>query len=69
MRKKEIKTPDYTRRAIDKYREKFDYITIKAPKGTKERLEAVGMTPADRVKAILDEIERREKAKEDSAKG
>ena len=60
MRKKEIKTPDYTRRAVDNYREKFDFLTDKFPKGTKERLEAVGMTPADRVKAILDEIERRE---------
>lgn len=60
MKRKEIKTPDYVRRAQDKYNAQFDIFTVKAPKGTKERLEAVGMTPADRVKAILDEIERRE---------
>lgn len=60
MKMKQLKTPDYTRRAQEKYNAQFDIFTIKAPKGTKERLEAVGMTPADRVKAILDEIERRE---------
>jgi hypothetical protein len=60
MKMKQVKTPEYTRRAQDKYNAQFDIFTIKAPKGTKERMEAVGMTPADRVSAVLKEIERRE---------
>lgn len=60
MKMKQVKTPEYTRRAQEKYNSQFDIFTVKAPKGTKERMEAVGMTPADRVTAILSEIERRE---------
>ena len=61
MRKKEIKTPDYTRRAIDKYNEKFDMFTVKCPAGTKERMTACGFTPSDRVAAIMAALEEREK--------
>ncbi|MFQ9515306.1 MAG: hypothetical protein ACLRZ9_05710 [Eubacterium sp.] len=32
------KTPEYTRRAIDKYLNKFESKTIRLPKGTTERI-------------------------------
>ena len=35
------KTADYTRRAVDAYREKFDLVQIRLPKGTKERIQAI----------------------------
>lgn len=59
-RKKEIKTPEYTKRAIDKYRAKFDIVSDRLPAGTVERMKAVGMTPTDRAAAIMAELERRE---------
>lgn len=62
-------TAEYTRRAIDKYRAKFDIIQIKAPKGTKERITAVsGQSMAafclQCVLDRLDDLERSEKALE-----
>ena len=35
---KKTKTPEYTKRAINKYNEKFDRIAVNLPKGTKERI-------------------------------
>ena len=32
------KTPEYTKRAIDNYRNQFDMVQIRLPKGTKERI-------------------------------
>lgn len=32
------KTPDYVKRAVNNYRDKFDFIQVRLPKGTKERL-------------------------------
>ena len=62
-------TADYTRRAIDKYRAKFDIIQIKAPKGTKERITTLsGQSLAafclQCVLDCLDELERSETAPE-----
>lgn len=62
-------TADYTRRAIDKYRAKFDIIQIKAPKGTKERITTLsGQSLAafclQCVLDRLDELERSETAPE-----
>lgn len=34
------KTPSYTKRAIDNYRKKFDFIQIKLDKGMKELIES-----------------------------
>lgn len=33
--KKNIKTPEYTRKAIEKYHAKFDRIAVSLPKGSK----------------------------------
>lgn len=60
MKKKEIVTPEYTRRAIENYRKKFDIVSDRLPAGAVERMKAVGMTPADRADAIIKELERRE---------
>lgn len=62
-------TADYTRRAIDKYRAKFDIIQIKAPKGTKELITTLsGQSMAafclQCVLDRLDELERSETAPE-----
>lgn len=32
-------TPDYTRKAVDNYRKKFDMMQLRLPKGTKNRIE------------------------------
>lgn len=34
------KTADYTRRAIDKYQTRYDYVSVRFEKGIKERLKA-----------------------------
>lgn len=36
------KTPEYTKRAVKNYRDKFDFIQIRFPKGTRERLAEKG---------------------------
>lgn len=32
------KTPEYTKKAVNNYRDKFDFIQVRFPKGTRERL-------------------------------
>ncbi len=34
------KTPEYTKKAIANYQQKFDRVTLNLPKGTKERVKA-----------------------------
>ena len=36
------KTPEYTKKAVNNYRDKFDFIQVRFPKGTRERLERKG---------------------------
>lgn len=36
------KTPEYTRNAINNYRDKFDIIQVRFPKGTKNRIKDTG---------------------------
>ena len=60
MKRKEVKTPEYTRRAIDKYKSGFDFVSVRLPAGTKSRMDAAGMTPADRAAALMAELEKRE---------
>lgn len=58
----QAKTPDYTRRAIRKYRDKHDIVQMQLPKGTRDRAAAVGMAPKDMAALVLEEIDRREKS-------
>lgn len=60
MKRREIKTPDYNRRAVDKYRAQFDVVSVRLPLGTAERMRLADFTPADRVQAILKALEERE---------
>ena len=56
------KTPEYTKKAINNYREKFDFIQIRFPKGTKERLQSadVGNINDYVVKCVLDKLNNEE---------
>ena len=51
------KTPEYTKKAINNYREKFDFIQVRFPKGTKERLKDVGNINNYIVKCVLDALD------------
>lgn len=56
------KTPEYMRKAIEKYNSKYDRITANTPAGFKERLKKVSnMSPAAFVAAAaVKELERLE---------
>ena len=57
------KTAEYTRRAVDNYRAKFDTAQIRLPKGTRERAKAANVNINDiavsAVLAYLDDLERK----------
>lgn len=61
-------TAEYTRRAVDNYRSKYDFVQIRLPKGTRERAKALGANvnnvAVDAVLARLDALERMEKTQE-----
>lgn len=61
MKTKQQKTPEYLRKAVDRYRSKYDMISLRLPAGTVERMNKVGMTPKMRVEILLDALERMEK--------
>lgn len=52
------KTPEYTKKAINNYRDKFDFIQIRFPKGTKDRLQSAGVGNINDfvVKCVLDKL-------------
>lgn len=55
------KTAAYTKKAIDDYRKKHDFINLTVDKGLKERLAAVGIKNSDIINLIMLELEKREK--------
>jgi len=61
MNTKQKKTPEYLRKAVDRYRSKYDVISLRLPAGTVERMNNVGMTSKMRVEILLDALERMEK--------
>lgn len=50
------KTPEYTRKAIDEYRKNNDFINLRFPKGTKERIKNLGISNSDLVDECLNFI-------------
>ena len=60
MKTKQKKTPEYLRKAVDRYRSKYDVISLRLPAGTVDRMNNVGMTPKTRVEILLDALERME---------
>ena len=54
-------TPEYTRKAVDNYRKKFDIMQLRLPKGTRERIEQQADKVHDFVvTCVLSELERLE---------
>lgn len=53
------KVPEYTRRAIEKYRKKQYYMQIRFTKEEKEMLDSVGLTSSECANLIRDELARR----------
>ena len=57
------KTQKKKKKAINNYREKFDFIQVRFPKGTKERLKEVGNINNYIVKCVLDALDASQDAK------
>lgn len=57
------KTASYTKKAVDDYRKKHDFLNITLDKGVKDRLGAVGLKNSDIVILIMNELEKREAEK------
>lgn len=51
------KTPEYTKKAVNNYREKFDFIQVRFPKGTKEKLKEVGDKNSFIVNCVLNALD------------
>lgn len=54
------KTPEYDRRATKKYLDKFDNITLRCEKGTRERARACGLSPKELALLLQEAIAKRE---------
>lgn len=64
MAKKSV-TPDYTKKAIQRYNDKFDRIAVNLPKGTKDKIkELTGLSCNKYISSlVLEDLERMEKEK------
>ncbi len=53
-----MSTPTYTKRAVDKYRSRFDLVSLRLPKGTRARLEALNVQNVNEfiTKCVIDQI-------------
>lgn len=60
---KKANTPEYTRRAIKKYNDKFDRIAVNLPKGTKDRIkDLTGLSCNKYISTlVLEDLEKLEK--------
>lgn len=61
-------TPEYTRKAVDNYRKKFDVMQLRLPKGTKEIIDnKVGKTNAHNfvVECVLNALETSQETQEE----
>lgn len=56
------KTPEYTKRAAKKYRDKFDILQVRLDKGTKERIKSITSASCSEYvkRLIMDDLERKE---------
>ena len=50
------KTPSYIKKAVNDYREKFDFIQVRFPKGTKEKLQEKGNINDYITRLVLDDL-------------
>lgn len=51
------KTPDYIKKAVNNYRDKFDIIQVRFPKGTKEKLKEFGNVNEYIVKCVMQALD------------
>ena len=51
------KTPDYIKKAVNNYRDKFDIIQVRFPKGTKEKLKELGNVNEYIVKCVMQSLD------------
>lgn len=60
------KTPEYTKRAIQKYNDKFDRIAVNLPKGTKDRIKELTGVSCNKFisELVIEELHRMESEKE-----
>lgn len=60
------KTPEYTKRAAKKYRDKFDILQVRLDKGTKERIKSITSASCSEYvkRLIMDDLERKENVEE-----
>lgn len=56
------KTPEYTKRAAKKYRDKFDILQVRLDKGTKERIKSITSASCSEYvkRLIMDDLEQKE---------
>ena len=56
------KTPEYTKRAAKKYRDKFDILQVRLDKGTKERIKSITSASCSEYvkRLIMDNLEQKE---------
>lgn len=68
----ENKTPKYNKRATKNYIAKFDMVSLRLPKGTKERIskqsDSINKFISDLVAAELDRLEQNEKQEPEQEK-
>ena len=57
-----MKTPEYTRKAIETYRKKHYFMQVRFPLDYKDRLAAAGISAAVVSDLVLKELEKRENA-------
>lgn len=60
------KTPEYTKRAVNNYRQKFDFIQVRFPKGTREKLMGKGNINNYIVECVLNSLDGAENAETDA---
>ena len=60
------KTPEYTKRAIQKYNDKFDRIAVNLPKGTKDKIKELTGVSCNKFisELVIEELHRMESEKE-----
>lgn len=51
------KTPKYVKKAVNNYRQKFDIIQVRFPKGTRDKLRNIGNINDFIVKCVTDVLE------------
>lgn len=60
------KTPEYTKRAVDNYRDKFDFIQVRFPKGMRKKMEGKGNINDYICGLVMADLEKEEKLQKEN---